>query len=144
MKIYFSCSITGGRGEETIYQEMVKTMQDLGHEVPTAHLSSSLVMEMEKVVKPREIYERDMTWLEESDIVVAEVTTPSHGVGYEIAMAIQAGKPVLCCHKAEKKVSMILTGNTAPNLTLVAYQNIDELINRLTQYLISQEQRLLH
>ncbi|HNR02934.1 MAG TPA: nucleoside 2-deoxyribosyltransferase [Anaerolineaceae bacterium] len=121
MNVYFSCSITGGRAEEAVYQEIVKELEALGHDVPTAHLSSPQVMEMEKVVDPVEIYERDMAWLRECDAVVAEVSSPSHGVGYEIAYALSLGKPVLCCFKAGKKVSKIITGNTSPGLTVAVY-----------------------
>ncbi len=121
MNVYFSCSITGGRAEETTYQAIVKELEDLGHEVPTAHLSSPQVMDMEQVVDPVEIFERDMAWLRECDAVVAEVSSPSHGVGYEIAYALSLGKPVLCCYKAGKKVSKIITGNTNPGLKIRIY-----------------------
>ena len=50
MRIYFSCSITGGRAEEATYQAIVRELESEGHEVPTAHLSSPNVMEMEKIV----------------------------------------------------------------------------------------------
>jgi len=121
MNVYFSCSITGGRAEETTYQAIVKELEDLGHEVPTAHLSSPQVMDMEQVVDPVEIFERDMAWLRGCDAVVAEVSSPSHGVGYEIAYALSLGKPVLCCYKAGKKVSKIITGNTNPGLKIRIY-----------------------
>ena len=121
MNVYFSCSITGGRAEETTYQAIVKELEDLGHEVPTAHLSSPQVMDMEQVVDPVEIFERDMAWLRECDAVIAEVSSPSHGVGYEIAYALSLGKPVLCCYKAGKKVSKIITGNTNPGLKIRIY-----------------------
>ena len=87
----------------------------------TRRLSSPQLMEMEKVVEHVEIYERDMAWLRECDAVVAEVSSPSHGVGYEIAYALSLGKPVLCCFKAGKKVSKIITGNTSPGLTVAVY-----------------------
>jgi nucleoside 2-deoxyribosyltransferase len=143
MKIYFSCSITGGRAEEDIYQKLVETMQQLGHEVPTAHLSSPQVMEMEKVVSAQEIFARDMVWLKESDVVVAEVSTPSHGVGYEIAVGLLAGKPVLCCYREEKRVSKIITGNSSPNLTLAPYKNVEDAVKRLELFLKTQERNSL-
>ncbi len=121
MNVYFSCSITGGRAEEAVYQAIVKELEDLGHEVPTAHLSSPQVMDMELVVDPVEIFERDMAWLRECDAVVAEVSSPSHGVGYEIAYALTLGKPVLCCYKSGKKISKIITGNTSPGLKVMNY-----------------------
>jgi len=144
MNIYFSCSITGGRADEQIYQILVADMLAQGHEVPTAHLSSSNVMEVEKVARPDEIYARDMKWLEECDVVVAEVSTPSHGVGYEIAVGIQAGKPVFCCHRQGKKVSMILSGNPAKNLTLASYSDPSDAVEQLRYFLKSQATNALH
>ncbi len=126
MNVYFSCSITGGRSEENIYQVIVKELEALGHEVPTAHLSSPQVMELENIVDPFEIYARDMAWLRDCDAVVAEVSSPSHGVGYEIAYALSLGKPVLCCYQAGKKVSKIITGNTTPGLQVAVYDREEE------------------
>ena len=37
-----------------------------------------------------------MQWLSQSHVVVAEVTQPSLGVGFEIARAVTLNKPVLC------------------------------------------------
>jgi nucleoside 2-deoxyribosyltransferase len=126
MNIYFSCSITGGRTEETVYQTLVQEMLALGHEVPTAHLSSSDVEQVEGTAQPAEIFARDMKWLENCDLVVAEVTSPSHGVGYEIAIALTLGKPVLCCYQKGRKVSMILTGNSSPLLSFCAYETVEQ------------------
>lgn len=126
MKVYFSCSITGGRSEEGVYQAIVKELEELGHEVPTAHLSSPQVVELEKVVDAFEIYARDMAWLRECDAVVAEVSSPSHGVGYEIAYALTLGKPVLCCYEAGKVVSKIIIGNTSPGLRVAAYEQAQQ------------------
>ncbi len=135
MNIYFSCSITGGRAEEKIYQAIVKEMLDRGHEVPTAHLSSPDVMEMENVVDPVEIFDRDMKWLRECDAVVAEVSSPSHGVGYEVAYALMLKKPVFCCYKRGKKVSKIITGNTSPGLKVAEYENDEEALEILREFL---------
>lgn len=135
MNVYFSCSITGGRAEEDVYQAIVGAMLEQGHEVPTAHLSSPEVMELEKVANPAEIFERDMQWLRECDVVVAEVTTPSHGVGYEIAYALSLGKPVLCCYQVGRKVSMVLTGNTDPKLTLRGYYNLEGAVTDVKGFL---------
>ncbi len=135
MNIYFSCSITGGRAEEKTYQAIVKEMLDCGHEVPTAHLSSPDVMELEKVVDPVEIFDRDMNWLRECDAVVAEVSSPSHGVGYEVAYALTLKKPVICCYKRGKKVSKIITGNTSPGLKVVEYENDREVLEFVREFL---------
>ncbi len=135
MNIYFSCSITGGRNEEKVYQQIVRALQDWGHEVPTAILSSSEVMELEKVVDPRETYERDMRWLNQADAVVAEVSTPSHGVGYEIALANFYNKPVLCCYRKDRKVSKMILGNPSPLQQVCTYQYPGELKKVVSSFL---------
>lgn len=123
MNIYFSCSITGGRAEEKTYQEIVRFLVEEGHEVPTAHLSETGVMNLEDTVDPIEVFSRDMAWIRGCDAVVAEVSSPSHGVGYEIAYALSLGKPVLCCYKDGKRVSKIITGNTSPGLSVINYED---------------------
>jgi len=139
MKIYFSCSITGGRAEEATYQAIVRELESEGHEVPTAHLSSPNVMEMEKIVNAVDIFTRDMAWLRECDAVVAEVSSPSHGVGYEIAYGLSLGKPVFCCYRKDKRVSKIITGNTTPGIQVLSYETDTEAVNLVRNYLLSLE-----
>ncbi|MEL7591327.1 MAG: nucleoside 2-deoxyribosyltransferase [Anaerolineaceae bacterium] len=124
----------GGRAEEATYQAIVKQLEAGGHAVPTAHLSSPDVMLLEDVVDPVEIFERDMAWIRDCDAVVAEVSSPSHGVGYEIAYALLLGKPVLCCHKNGKRVSKIITGNTNPGLTVIRYETDAEAVNVVQEF----------
>jgi nucleoside 2-deoxyribosyltransferase len=123
MNIYFSCSLTGGRDDEAIYRAIVEHLHALGHEVPTAHLAHPEVMELEKVVDPAEVYQRDITWIQACDVVIAEVSTPSHGVGYEIAYALSLDKPVMCCYRRGMPVSKMLTGNDMPRIVVRSYEN---------------------
>ena len=125
MNIYFACSITGGRDDEPIYQQIVAALHTDGHEVPTALLAGSDVIELEVVVDPVSVYERDTSWIRECDLLVAEVTTPSHGVGYEIGYALGLKKPVFCLHDADRAVSKMITGNPDPLLSVVSYANLD-------------------
>lgn len=125
--VYFACSLTGGRADERYYRFIVDHLQSLGLEVPTAHLAQQDVMELERVVVPQEVYQRDIEWIDESDALVAEVSTPSHGVGYEIGYALSRGKPVLCCYQHGLPVSKMITGNTNPGLLVKGYRNTDEL-----------------
>jgi len=137
MNIYFSCSITGGRADESVYQVLVSEMVRQGHEVPTAHLSESGVVNIERVVDAREIFERDMAWLRGCDAVVAEVSTPSHGVGYEVAAALALEKPVLCCYRSGRRVSKIITGNDSRFITVREYADDAEALICLNDFLAS-------
>ena len=63
MNIYFSCSITGGRKDEEVYQALVNYLLEKRHEVPTAHLSGSDVLALEAAALPEEVYLRDVAWV---------------------------------------------------------------------------------
>lgn len=136
MNIYFSCSITGGRNEEKTYQVIVEALQKMGHEVPTAILSSPRIIELEMTEKPVDVFERDMAWLRQCDAVVAEVSSPSHGVGYEIAYALSLGKPVLCCYHRNKRISKIITGNTSPRLTTGVYDTDAGAVDLVREFIV--------
>ena len=135
MNIYFACSITGGRVFESAYQEFTRILLEDGHEVPTAHLAESNVMALEKVVEPRKVYERDVAWIRACDALIAEVSAPSHGVGYEIGYALEQGKPVLCLAQTGRLVSKMITGNPHPALQMAFYQDIDEGVASIRGFL---------
>ena len=135
MKIYFSCSLTGGRRDEPAYRMIVDQLQAMGHAVLTAHLAHPQVMQEERSVDPAEVYRRDVNWIEECQALVAEVSTPSHGVGYEIALALQRGKPVLCLHREGVPVSKMITGNDSAGLEVRAYRQEAAIPAMLQDYL---------
>lgn len=135
MNVYFSCSLTGGRNNEAVYAAIVDHLLALGHEVPTAHLARPDVMALEQVVDPAEVYARDIRWIEGCDALIAEVSTPSHGVGYEIAYALSQGKPVLCCFRNGTRVSKMLLGNDSRGLAVRAYEDIASALTSVEAFL---------
>jgi len=135
MNIYFACSITGGREFEAVYQELTAALLADGHEVPTAHLAASTVVELEAIVSPVEVYQRDVSWIREADALIAEVSVPSHGVGYEIGYALSAGKQVLCLSQAGRKVSKMVSGNPDPKLRVRTYKDNREAIDLVRHFI---------
>lgn len=135
MNIYFACSITGGREFEPVYQKIVAALIADGHVIPTSHLAQSEVMDNERMLAPRDVYERDVKWIDDCDVLIAEVSVPSHGVGYEIGYALNIGKPVLCIYQKERKVSKMITGNPTHMLTVREYSNVEEAISQLQNHL---------
>ena len=135
MNIYFSCSLTGGRNDEAVYGVIVDHLLALGHDVPTSHLARPEVMHEERVIDPAEVFRRDTAWIQACDALIAEVTTPSHGVGYEIAYALTLGKPVLCVHAQDAAVSKMLSGNSLPGIQLYQYATHAEALTLINAFL---------
>lgn len=135
MNIYFACSIAGGRELESFYQQFVAALEADGHVIPTSHLAQSEAMEGERMLTPVDVYERDVKWVRECDVLIAEVGVPSHGVGYEIGYALNAGKPVLCLAQNGRRVSKMITGNSA--LEMKTYSTLEEAITLARNFLSS-------
>lgn len=96
VKIYFCGSIRGGRQLAQTYEKLIEMLQHHGI-VLTEHLADDEeIQRKDRVLSDREIHDRDLQWIIDSDLVVAEVTVPSLGVGYEIGRALEMGKPILC------------------------------------------------
>lgn len=146
MNIYFACSITGGRRNEAIYAAIVSTLTNGGHEVPTAYLSSPDVIRLEEIVDPQEVYKRDVGWIQDCDGLIAEISTPSHGVGYEIAYALGLRKLVLCCYRQGALVSKMISGNPDQKLLVKPYrdeQDVVRIVNEYLEWLRLERQRYL-
>jgi len=137
LNIYFSCSITGGRQDQQVYKTITDFLVAAGHTVPTAHLADADIMDAELATSPEEVFLRDCRWVSECDALIAEASTPSHGVGYEIALALGLKKPVLCCYRKGTRVSKMLTGNTSPGYQQLVYSSNEEILKALSVFINS-------
>ena len=135
MNIYFAGSIRGGREDAALYARIIEYLKRFGT-VSTEHIGDSTLTEQgDEGFTDRQIHDRDMDWLLAADVVVAEVTTVSLGVGYEIGRAIAAGKKVICLCRPQpgKRLSAMIAG--CPGVTLINYQELEEAETVLTEIL---------
>jgi nucleoside 2-deoxyribosyltransferase len=138
MNLYFSCSLTGGRQDQPVYAAMVAHLQALGHRVLTAHLASESATEEDGGQSAVDIFDRDTAWIRDADAVIAEVSTPSHGVGFEVAYALERGKPVLCLARDGIRVSKMLTGIRQAGFEFRTYGIQEEALDYLEAFLLAQ------
>lgn len=127
MNIYFAGSIRGGRQDAVLYHRIIEQLKSQGHRVLTEHVGDLNLVESRG---DKDIYAQDTGWLRESDLLIAECTTPSLGVGYELAYAERLEKP---CHlfydQTKCSLSAMLTGN--PYFFIHPYKSEEELFERL-------------
>ncbi len=135
MNIYFACPVIGARDDEAVYRAIVDMLIADGHEVPTAIIAQPEVVAMEKSANPGEIYTISIERIQRCDVVIAEVSNPSLGVGYEIAYALDLKKPVFCCYRLGKSVSKMITGNCDPRIMVHSYQDIPEAIGLVRAFI---------
>ena len=133
-KVYFAGSIRGGRVDATLYHRIIEYIQ-LTDTVLTEHVGSSTLNLIEQG-RSRDalIYERDTAWLRECDVVIAECTCPSLGVGYELAYAEHLGKPIhIFYNKSKTQLSAMLTGD--PYFQIHPYEKEEVIFDTLKDIL---------
>lgn len=124
--IYFAGSISGGRGDRALYGEMMLQLQTFGR-ILTEHIADESLTQHGEQLGDVDIHDRDMDWLRSASHVVAEVTTPSLGVGYEIGRAVELNIPVLCLFRpdAGRRLSAMIAG--CGEVTMREYRVIADL-----------------
>jgi hypothetical protein len=138
--IYFAGSIRGGRSDRFFYHAAIERIQNFSPRVfvPTKHvgaLEEGVVPDCELQLTDSDIWVRDMAWLADSAAVIADISTPSHGVGYEIARAEAQGIPVLCLWREDppRRPSAMLTGS--PKIQTVVYSDEAEALAAIDAFM---------
>jgi nucleoside 2-deoxyribosyltransferase len=135
-KVFFSCSMRGGYGRVTQAElrQIPDIIEALGLEVISRHQTTENFMDSESKLTDTEIHDRDYRWLQDADLVIAEITNPSLGVGAEIADAVHLGIPVLCVYKREfeNQISAYISGKTG--VFCRAYADYDELKEAIKEF----------
>lgn len=129
VKVYLAAPMRGERMEGRIYEMIAQILERLNCKVITPHVLDE-EGKIERDVSDEEIFERDMRLIEECDVLIAEVSTPSTGVGIEIQRALSNGKHVVCLYlpEAKRRVSALVIGN--PQIIKMEY-TLENLENKL-------------
>ena len=135
MDIYFAGSIRGGRDDVDSYSILIEHLKQFGT-VLTEHVGDEqLLKKGEDDKTDQHIHDRDMTWLLSSEVFIAEVTTPSLGVGYEVGRAIDARKRILCLFKRQEDKRLSAMINGCKEITVKEYDTIEDACKIIDEFL---------
>jgi len=135
-KVYFACSIAGGRDQAHVYSDIVEYIKEAnGHVLSELFAAKELTNEVGMNMEPAFVWNRDVNWVKEADVIIAEVTQPSLGVGYELGLAEQIKTPVLALfdETSDRRLSPMISGN--PHIQIVRYKNIRETKQAIKRFL---------
>jgi len=137
MKIYFGFTMAGDRSAIEAAKRIVQLLEAAGHTVLTRHLVEERAWEADRLITPQEVYSRDMKWLEECDLFIAEVSGSSFGLGFETGYLLGSGtKKTVLFYRREMaaRISLLITGNSHPNCTLSPYSDFQEVDSFVTTH----------
>jgi len=133
MTIYLACTVRGDRGGVLAGRAICERLQHHGHTVLTTHLLADNVETAEAQITEHEVFRRDLKWLTACEVLVAEASGSSYGVGFEVGYVLgraqASGQRVVLLYDITRrdKISRLITGNVDPNCTTFAYGSQAEL-----------------
>jgi nucleoside 2-deoxyribosyltransferase len=136
VRIYFAGSIRAGRDDVPVYQEIIRHLSEHGT-VLTEHVGDyRLSVHGQSDLTDTFIHDRDVDWLLSSDVVVAEVTVPSLGVGYEIGTAVARGIPTIALYRGVPgQLSAMVNGSKGVQCLVYDHDNVPEALATLDRAL---------
>jgi nucleoside 2-deoxyribosyltransferase len=145
VKIYLACTVRGDRAAVAALREACARLQQHGHQVLTAHLLGDDVEAVESTLTNRQVYERDIEWLDACDAVVADASGSSFGVGFEVgyvlARAPRTRQHVYLLYDANRtnRISRLITGNSHLHCTPYGYSSPRELLDFIDRHFLKPE-----
>jgi NAD(P)-dependent dehydrogenase (short-subunit alcohol dehydrogenase family) len=125
--------VRGDRGGVLAGRAICERLQRHGHQVLTTHLLADNVDSAESQITENQVFHRDLEWLTACDVLVAEASGSSYGVGFEVGYVLgraeTTGQRVFLLYDTARrdKVSRLITGNDDAACTTFGYGSIDEL-----------------
>ena len=134
--IYFSGAISGGRADVGLSRRLVHVLENEGYRVLAGAVAAEDVGAGGEMLHPPDICARDLGWLDEADLVVAEISVPSLGVGYEIAYATRIRQiPVIALYRRTftQRCSAKIAGD--PGVRLIQNEDASAILPELLESL---------
>lgn len=145
MKIYFTASTAIDSDLTHNYQSILSLVSTSHDIVSGKQIVSRAQLTHEQQKGSEYIFSREKKRIDSADVVIAEVTKPSTGVGGEIVYALLSEKPVLALFykDSEDMLTPMIAGNPSENLYLEHYtkDNLSIIIRNFLTHVKKQKTR---
>lgn len=137
MNVYLACTVRGDRGAIAALRMLADQLEAGGHRVLTRHLLDDDVETAEAALTEREVYERDVQWLTAADMLIADASGSSFGVGFEVgwvlAQSDRTNQRVLLLYQTGRRnqISRLIVGNAHPRCQVMAYEDAGDLAHQV-------------
>ncbi len=141
MNIYLACTVRGDRSAIGTVRALADSLKAMGHTVLTRHLLEDDVDTAESALTERDVFARDMAWLNAADLLIAEASGSSYGVGFEVGYVLgrseRTGQRVLLVFDEARRpvLSRLIAGNDHPNCTTRSYRRSEDLLRVVPAFL---------
>ena len=123
MKAYITCPVSHTKERLDLLPEIKSVVKEKGIDFFVFKIGGN----------PAEIFNRDYKQLKSCDLIIAEVSETSHGVGMEIGMSYCLNLKRILLLEEGKHVTKFAQG--MPGTTIIEYKNIKDLKTKLSSVL---------
>lgn len=141
MRIYLACTVRGDRGAVAALRSLAAALEERGHAILTKHLLEDGVDAAEAALSERAVYDRDIAWLESCDLLIADASGSSYGVGFEVGYVLgrsdRTSQRVLLLYRGDRlsQISRLVAGNGHGRCTVFAYAHPSDLVDQVLRVL---------
>ncbi|MEM1575412.1 MAG: nucleoside 2-deoxyribosyltransferase [Nitrososphaerota archaeon] len=129
IRVYLSVPIIANR-DLKITKTIAEIIENEGYEIISKWV---LEKDLKIYTSPKDILKRDIEGVLKSDMLIAEVSNPSHGVGMEVAIAFLSGKKIILIKNKDSKLSYMLQGIL--DKELIEYTSKEDIKEKLSEKL---------
>jgi nucleoside 2-deoxyribosyltransferase len=139
LRIYLACTVRGDRGAVAALRELVHDLETGGHTVLTKHLLEDNIETSESALTERQVFDRDIAWLDACDLLIADASGSSFGVGFEVGYVLgradRTQQRVLLLYRADRRdvISRLIVGLAHPRCELIAYADTASLVESVSR-----------
>ncbi len=141
MQIYLACTVRGDRGAIAGLRSLVANLESAGATILTKHLLDDNIEEAESALSERAVYERDIAWLDACDVLIADASGSSFGVGFEVGYVLgrteRTNQRVVLLYRSDRAaaISRLIIGNAHPRCTTLEYADASDLVRKVAEVL---------
>jgi len=141
VRVYLACTIRGDRSRLEVARRLGAALEAAGHELMTGRFLGDGAEDEDGRLSADAVFRRDLDWLDACDVLVAEASGSSYGVGFEVGYVLgrtdRTAQSVIVLYDAARqdRVSRLVAGNVHPRCVTVAYQDAEDAARRLLRAL---------
>jgi len=137
LRIYLACTVRGDRSAVDALRTLVDALERDGHTILTKHLLDDDVDTAEAALSEADVYARDIAWLDGCDLLIADASGSSFGVGFEVGYVLgrsdRTHQRVVLLYRSDRRdrISRLISGNGHARCTVLKYENPADLVDRV-------------
>lgn len=138
-RAFLSIPVQGTRLHQSVYDAIISGAKIAGLSIINVEVNNPPTAHQLENVSPYVVHLHNRALLDSAELIIVEISQPSLGVGYELAVAQSLGLPILalCNSNLVPAISLMIRGIDYKRFHLSSYESLDDIAEILTAFATS-------